>query len=331
MQIYNWEDISNDFGDCLIIGNGSSISIEDNFSYESLYVHAGQAGLISDDIKRIFNYLRTNDFELVLQILFHTSHVNSALDITDDRTSAAYLSVRGALIQSVRDIHITYEKSKGSLFTISNFLKNFSTILSLNYDLIIYWTMLHAKQTHGNWFKDCFLNGSFQDDWRRFKEPYGADGSTLVFYPHGNLALATDIVGADRKIEAKHSSNLLDTIISEWESGIYTPLFVSEGNSDQKLKAIQRSNYLSTVYTDVITDDCDNVTIFGWSIGPQDHHILRALKKGNPQKFAISVYLPDGDIEEKCSQLEKVLKNNFGQKVEIFFFDAESDHCWAKP
>src|ERR1041384_4152456 len=48
---------------------------------------------------------------------------------------------------------------------------------------------------------------------RTSREPYvTATRSRLVFYPHGNLALATDLDGNESKLSASIASNLLSTL-----------------------------------------------------------------------------------------------------------------------
>ncbi|MGI3004984.1 hypothetical protein ACRTDJ_18135 [Shewanella algae] len=39
-QIYNWSDISGAFSDSILLGNGASISIDRDFTYNSLKQHA---------------------------------------------------------------------------------------------------------------------------------------------------------------------------------------------------------------------------------------------------------------------------------------------------
>src|SRR5690606_36755148 len=129
------------------------------------------------------------------------------------------------------------------------FMKRFKMAVSLNYDLLVYWAMLLENTRHQNRFKDSFIHGDVDSEWEMYLEPYGsAPRSTLVFYPHVNLALATDFNGSETKLTAGSFSNILDTAISNWQTGAYTPLFVSEGTSKQKVSTIRRSHYLNTVH-----------------------------------------------------------------------------------
>jgi len=186
-------------------------------------------------------------------MLWHTLHVNEALEIHDEVTEKTYDDIRSALVEAVQKTHPPYGEIEGSLKPVYEYMKSFKTVIDLSYDLIVYWAMLAGNAEYGNWFKDCFVNGTFRyEDWATFYEPYGADGATLVFYPHGNLVLASGLKVGDVKLVRKvEFENLLDRIVSRWRSGNALPLFVSEGDSSQKRNAILRSGYLSTVYNAV--------------------------------------------------------------------------------
>jgi hypothetical protein len=230
-KIYQWSDLESDFTNGIILGNGASLSVSATFSYSSLYNWASKKKAPHGECSEGFKHLNTQDFELVLRILWHASHVNQALRVKERVTDKVYKKVRSALVKAVRDTHVKYDDAKPFLCRIGEFLKKFSTVVSLNYDLIVYWAMLASNREHGQWFKDCFVKGKFNNDWKTFRAPYKADGSTLVFYPHGNLALVSDLNGRETKIQADNFSTLLATVVEKWESGEYSPVFVSEGTS----------------------------------------------------------------------------------------------------
>jgi len=191
----------------------------------------------------VFDYLGTSDFELVMRMLRHAYYVNLALDISEDLTDGACNDLKVTLIEAVRAIHIEHDDSAPHLTQVYKFMSRYNTVLSLNYDLTVYWSMLLGnEEIGGNWFKDCWGGGAFDGDWGRFRQPIGVDGTTLVFYPNGNLILATSLTGGEVKLSvSKPYMRLLGKVISTWEAGEYLPLFVSEGESKQKLAAISRS------------------------------------------------------------------------------------------
>jgi hypothetical protein len=331
--IYDWTDLEDDFSDTLVIGNGGSIAIDSCFSYRSLLQAARDDKLITESIQKVFDYLETEDFELVMRLVWHAFHVNSALEIEEVATLTAYKDIRQALVKAVQRMHAGYEVVEPHLRPIWSFMQRFDDVLSLNYDLIVYWAMLEGNLELGTWFKDCFIGGEFDTEWERLREPYNASGSTLVFYPHGNLALATDIKTGDYKVTRSDSfDSLLRRIVDTWESGDSVPLFVSEGESKQKERAILRSGYLSTVYNSVMPSLGPTYTVYGWSMSENDDHILRRIAGRRTTKIAISVYRGSRgarQLDRDCSAIESRIAQ-LNDEIEVFFFESDSAGCWLK-
>jgi uncharacterized protein DUF4917 len=333
IEIVEWEDVEAEYSDSLILGNGSSIAISPAFSYKSLYETACEAAHLNPAVLGVFEYLKTRDFELVLNLLWQARHVNKALRIPDGTTKASYDNVREALAQAIRQSHARYDEVVGALPSIAGFMQPFSIVVSLNYDLLIYWALLAANRELGNWFKDCFLHGNFEPDWERFLSPYDAPGATLVFYPHGNLSLATDLDGSEFKVcREDEQQPLLERILERWDEGDVVPLFVSEGSRNQKENAIRRSEYLSIVYNTVLPFLGPSAVVAGWSMGDQDHHILRQLGKSKITRLAFSVYRVDKDAEQLNEQLwslDRKLRRFMSRGTRWVFFDSESEGFWV--
>jgi hypothetical protein len=172
---------------------------------------------------------------------------------------------------------------------------------------------------------------TFDRDWKRLRKPYNAEGSTLVFYPHGNLALASNLAGQDHKVVVGKASDLLEQVLDDWANARSVPLFVAEGVSRQKEAAIRRSEYLATVYDEVLADLRDSLVIYGWSLGDNDTHILNKILDGNLQGVAISVqtkHRHEKTIRDQCQEFEKRIRT-YSKKIDVTFFAAESDGCWC--
>lgn len=245
-EIKDWNDIKHLFiNSILILGNGSSIAVSDKFSYHSLKEYAKQKGFMSNDIKKLFTFYNdTDDFEFILRLVWQTTNVNKALNIRDDKTQKIYEDVRNCLIKTIQDIHPKYDEVKNNIHNISQFIKNFRLIFSLNYDLILYWAMMYSNNQTNYIFKDCFVHSEFDQKFMKF---YESDKHvTLVFYPHGNLILAKNKMGDEFKISTKtlKQETLLENIFHTWEKAQCTPLFICEGTSQQKVNTINGSPYL---------------------------------------------------------------------------------------
>ncbi len=331
-EIRQWDDIAQDFqGGSVIIGNGTSIAVDRCFFYDSLLEKARELGTFTDDVEALFDSFGTCDFELVLRMVWHATKVNTSLRIRDQLTREVYQDIREALIRTVRATHVEYDAVRTRLPSMYRFLKQFRTVLSLNYDLLVYWTMMYGRgQGDGHVFKDCFAGGAFRDDWARFRSRIGETSNTLVFYPHGSLALCRNQIEQESKITSQ-GAGLLDAILEAWESEEYIPLFVSEGTADQKLSSIQNSYYLSTVMREVLPSLEGSMTIMGWGLGEHDVHVLERLKKARLNRIACWVY---GGSQAYCTRVDQLIRDALGQQVQVTFFDsatcgwAEEGHAW---
>ncbi|ENR5391178.1 DUF4917 family protein [Providencia rettgeri] len=325
-EIKMWEEIESDFADgTLLLGNGASIAVSGRFAYSSLMEHAKEHGLMDYNVKKLFSFFKTDDFELVLRLVWQSTNINLALQIEDDKTRDTYIHVRDCLIKAVRNIHPEYKDVSDQLPKIYKFIKKFKTVLSLNYDLILYWAVMHGQSVndmHG--VKDCFIFGEFDEDWRRFREPYLYENkTTLVFYPHGSLVLCRNIVESEFKITSSY--HLLESILSEWGFEEVVPLFVSEGTVEQKIKSIKNSNYLNTIYREVLASISTKLVIYGWNIGEQDMHILDRVRHSVVKEVAISVY---GGNQGYCNRVEQIIRDRLRSDIIIKFFDSQSPNCW---
>lgn len=340
-KIYEWDSLKENIKDAssckLLLGNGASIAVCNNFAYGSLYEKADEANRIDDNVKRLFEDFHTTDFEFVLGLLRETNRVNKILRIEDNRTARLYGVLQETLINTITKIHPVREIIRSSLLPISNFMKQFDTVLSLSYDLLVYWAMLEGNDyyKHGYWFKDCFVDENmFEEDFDYLYSPHGdAGGATLVFYPHGNLILAIDSQGNEIKLSKLKESFLITTITQKWKQQDCIPLFVSEGDTGEKLRTIRRSNYLDIVYHDVVGSKCDYLVIYGWAFKDDDDHILRALVDGEFEQIAVSVHLDGGNVEAYCDRVGYKLKNmhrNLHKKYryKVQFFNSQSSGCW---
>ncbi|MBL0628686.1 DUF4917 family protein [Aeromonas jandaei] len=328
MQIYQWSELEGHFQSSLLLGNGSSIAIDKNFIYGTLKEQAFELGFLTKDIQQLFTDFETEDFEKVLNYVWQANYVNKTLGVHDTRTEVAYHQIRQCLIETVRHIHPERDAVLNDIKKIREFTKTFKTILSLNYDLILYWAIMYGNELHdGHIYKDCFNSTQqLHDDWAEMRKPYNARQRdiSLVFYPHGNLVLYKDHDGLEFK-NRDGGNGLLNAILTSWETGSFSPLFVSECSSVKKIASILSSNYLSTVYKEVIPSLENDLTIYGMGFNDNDMHILSQIRKSKINKIAISVYNQDADFIERSS---RAIKKLWGEKFELAYFDSSSKGCW---
>jgi len=326
--LQSWSDISRRYTHYLILGNGASIAFDARFRYTSLVDQAKIYGFITNRIKRLFNVFGTDDFEAILRHVSDARLVNQELGVQDKKTSAAQGIVRQALIQAIHHTHPPHTEVASKFPDFSTFIAHFHTIVSLNYDLLLYWAHMFANEDQTDVrFKDCFPNGRFREDWRSLRKPIKpSKRSVLVFYPHGNLVLAADDSGHERKIVVDSSLGLLSEIVAKWQNSGWRPLFVSEGSSQSKLATIYQSRYLTTVLEDVLPDASPSVAVFGWSFRNEDDHILDALLTAQPRRVAVSVLSSKPCWRAFRDRVRSKIKEHSarGHIPEIEFFDTLS-------
>jgi hypothetical protein len=334
IDIDTWANVSNEGWSAILLGNGASITIHKEFAYPTLHSVADAKGLLPTTAP-IFAKLGTTDFEHVLLACWYAEHVNVALGTPSADISRAYAEVRTALIEAVHSVHPAHADVASDLQRVGAFASVFPTVVSLNYDLTLYWAMLLFNAAKGSWFKDAFHHGEFQKDWEYLRKPYGqAAGSTLVFYPHGSLSVARDYIGDETKIAAPTGAtgDLLETITKRWASGHYVPVFVSEGTSKEKVAAIRRSHYLTNVYEDVLPSLGESLVVYGWSFDERDQHVLDAIAASPPKRMAVSVFTgrPDANQQAFCHQVLNAAGRSLAD-TNVTFFDSQSPGCWNNP
>lgn len=330
LEIKKWSEIKDRFRDGLILGNGASIAVHDGFGYESLYREAQQRKFLDETAISVFKAFGKDqyDFELVLRRLWYARQVNEALGLSGnavEKVDDAYQAIRKALIETVRDTHVGYEDASQYFDPIAKFVQGFRTVLSLNYDLVLYWALMYGNNVKLGKYRDCFRYDTsgrlvLDSDWEKYRED---GGTTLCFYPHGNLVLGRTVADDELKVKAG-GSNLLETVFEKWQAGDVLPVFVCEGTSEQKQRSINGSSYLRQVQSKAFDEIRESIVIYGWRMGPQEQHIIEQILESKPKALAISVR---GDNQETVRRANEL----FSGKIEsLVFFDANSPGAWAK-
>lgn len=324
----------------LILGNGSSISISSNFSYQNLYT---KASVDNDFPTTIFNKLNTSNFESVIYQLDIAKMINEA--ITEPSPPIIELNqvisntntkIRQSLIQTIRSIHPEYSilnftpLSDEKIIKLYNFLTQFKYIINLNYDLLVYYILLHNTDN----FIDFFLPDCNRNNKLTFHESIsGYQNTTRVYYPHGNILLGVNSNGEEEKICQQPGISLLSTILSKWSDDIdFYPLFVCEGSSKEKVNSISRNYYLSYIYRNILPQLPNTIICYGWSLSENDEHILKQILKDSQRnhKLIISIRTTnksDSQIEAECTNIKNRI-NNINNTTEVHFFNSSDEGCW---
>jgi hypothetical protein len=143
---------------------------------------------------------------------------------------------------------------------------------------------------------------------------------TKLLYLHGGLHIYINEQGK----ACKFVSNDKD-ILTQFEDSSTVPLFVSEGQSADKLAAIYRSDYLSFAYSMLMRHDSPMV-IFGQGLGDSDKHIVDAINKAKVAEIAIGIYpTPCQNIRDWKAHYRKCFTDS-----SLTFFDSTT-HPLGQP
>lgn len=338
---------ANDYGEKhLLLGNGFSIAYRpDIFTYDSLFKESQET--MSTGLAKIFEEMKTKDFEEIIRTLQSAAMVVSAYDrglekiINKIREDAEKL--KAALIHAITERHpkqpndIPDENYSACRTFLSNFVEEGrdGKIYTMNYDLLLYWTLMRkdavgAVKLH---FNDGFgkgQNSSSSLEWQ------GESAMQNIHYLHGALHLS-DIGHKLQKFTSKYTGErLVDQVKRGLKNDIF-PLFVAEGTSEKKLTKIQHSAYLRhslKSFTDICRQTQENASlfVFGHSFSNNDAHVLDQIGRGKIRHVFVSLYSgsdgkPNMDALESINRISALRKNNLPLEIEIF--DAASAKVWG--
>lgn len=302
----------------LLIGNGFSAQY---FNYANLLAETKLEE--GSPIRNLFEGLGTVDFEAVIRALEDATLVERAYGNEEHaaQLDADAQQVREALVTAVNATHPAHREDLAFQYeSAAAFLKNFGTVFSLNYDLLLYWVNLEKRL-----LKDGFGLGEDVDEGR-FRGPFLEESYCHVFNLHGGLHLFQNEVG-----DVYKALNFGDGVISNISEEIADrgrlPLYVAEGTTASKLKKIKSVEYLRHCLQ-TLQDNTATVFVYGHSADPNDAHIYHAIFNSKAPHVYFGIFKPD---EESIKRLDAELakyKKLGGDKVSYSLFDSESAHVW---
>lgn len=314
-ELSTWETLHEDSDwQGILIGNGASRAVWENFRYSSLYETAVSTNVdypLLDADQHLFREMDTTNFERVLDALATSRTVCDALGIDVTPVRERYGSIQGALFEAVAKVHPKWQdEDAGAYNAVASELSQYDFVFSTNYDLVAYWSMMIGG---GGGFKDYFFTEEFDlTDTEIWGGPV-----TKVLYLHGGVHLAKRALsGATVKRRAPMGMNLLSSLDVMSDEDL-VPLVVTEGTARDKLTSIHRSDYLSFAYQQ-LAQHTGPFVVFGSALQDNDQHLVNAMRSWRGERIAISVY-PTGphEIVALKANLHKKLPN-----AELLFFDS---------
>jgi hypothetical protein len=304
----------------LLIGNGASLVVWDKFKYGSLYDTARTSNRfhqLGPKELAIFKRFNTENFEEVLDRLSTTEIMNGILGIDSGYVQGHYTNVQNALFEAVYYVHPPDELKDLNIRVfreIREALACHDHVFSTNYDLISYWSIM--TQPNGAGFKDYFWNAGGYFDANNV-DVWG--NPTRILYLHGGIHLARLANGRTLKKSCTWEEGTLQESLWTPRNDEAIPLFITEGSSRDKERAISRSDYLSFAL-DEFKKYRKPLVVFGHSLSESDDHLASAIQQWGDVPIAFSMRPADTITTRKR---KAHLCYRFPE-AELYFFDSTS-------
>lgn len=326
MKIGNFKDkfdsISNKAEISILLANGFSQAwSHEIFNYKSLFDKA-DFGTRDLEIRQLFTEFDTYDFEKIMRILESAQKICELYDVDKNKIieiQSDQEQLKNALVKVISDTHpltsnfvstSQYEKARP-------FIKQFSQVFTLNYDLLLYWIINKNEISPTGYFsKDGFRYNSWENT-----------SDQNVFYLHGGLHLYDSKVTINKHtFKDNLGKSIVDHVKENLAVGKF-PLFVSEPNYEAKLSRIQHNPYLNSCYKE-LKKLKGSLFIHGHSMAENDRHIFDQINKSEVENIYISIF---GDQYTDSNKTTIANAHRFidTKKIKIEFYEAESAPIWA--
>lgn len=335
----------------LLLGNGFSIGCRaDIFHYASLY---GQADFSKiPEVQKVFETLGTQDFEVAIKALERGARLLPIYVPTHPDAADAMLAhaaaLKDVLVSTIAKNHPDVPGSvpDEKFWACRQFLNHFlgpdnkdGQVYTLNYDLLLYWTLMHEDAPFGDRLA-LAKNDGFGNDEDDPNADYvvwqgeTAAHSARVHFLHGALHLF-DAGSELKKYTWVRKGTPLIVQSREAINANAFPLFVAEGTSVQKKNKIRHNAYLYQSFKQ-LTANAQTGThcffIFGHSLAENDDHILTRLGRGRFKKLYVGIFGDANSIDNKkiiarAHALAAMRHERF--PLEVSFFDSATANVWG--
>lgn len=330
----------------LLLGNGFSSSLlAQIFSYSALRQHINTDQFtIGTRIQNIFRHIGSDDFEEVVRRLNISEPIANEYGVVAGPMSVDCNILKNELIAAIGSTHPAHPWegiTNDNYQACHIFLKRFSSIYTLNYDLLLYWVINRTR-----------LISKFRDGFTRVSEPRGLplvwNGERQnIFHLHGGLHLYKILWDANtpENFEAfsgydyvkldnvSQSNNLIDQIQQKINQKIY-PITVSEGDPASKKKKILSERILRHAYFN-FKKLTGSLYTFGVGLDKnQDNHLIDAIEVSSLSEIYIGVYRPTHqillDTKAKFDQVNYQRSQKGLSNIKISFYDTSLFSIWQR-
>lgn len=318
----------------LLLGNGFSISCRSDIFLYSKLLERAQFTRLSSSARGVFDTLTTADFEKVIRALRYTRGVlTTYADVPKELLQSLENDandLREILVETIAASHPEKPSDipEEEFACCRAFLKNFTGIYTLNYDLLLYWAIMHSDSPSK--YDDGFRKPENDPEATYVTWEANNSNSQNIWYLHGALHLF-DAGTEVRKYTWNKTGVRLIEQIRDALNRDYFPLFVSEGKSHEKLVRIKHNDYLAKAYIRFAEID-GTLFIYGHSLAENDDHFLKKIENGKIEKLFVGIY-GDPNTQANAAIIEraKVMpgrRRNRSQNLSVDFYDASTAQVW---
>ena len=235
---------------------------------------------------------------------------------------------------------LSFDDAEEEYLACKNFLGNFNTIYTLNYDLLLYWTIMHNSKGMKPEYEDGFST-SYSDVINHEQSNYVVwessnthNSKKKIWFLHGALHIFDSAVEIKKFTWNRTNIRLIEQTRDALNNDLF-PLFVAEGSSAEKLEKTCHSDYLNKAYRSFeALGKC--LFIYGHSLAANDEHYLQLIERGKIEHLFVGIR---GDInsDKNRSKVErsalmairrKQASKNSNIPLKIDFFDMTSVSVW---
>lgn len=302
----------------VLLGNGFSQAWNSSiFDYKNLLQQANfgdRDGIIRD----IFNTFDTYDFEKVMRSLEAAETICHSYGI--DRTKIDEINndkeqLKTSLIDAITNTHPARSShvTRVQYGNAKPFIKQFSKIFTLNYDLLLYWIVNKY---------DILPQGYFSNDGFR-GITWGNISSQTVFFLHGGLHIYDDQLSIKKHTFREDiDTSIVEQVRDNLNQGKF-PLFVSEPTHEKKKSRIEHNPYLNACFQALKKLD-GALFIHGHSMDENDRHIFDQINDSNVNKVFVSIHGNENSRQnrETISNAQRFITKH------TEFYDASSAIIW---
>ena len=334
----------------LLLGNGFSIACRpDIFTYGSLFEQANFSS--APRLQDIFKSAGTTDFEHVIKLLDDASHIVPVYSPNDPDIATMMASdsdkLKDILIKTVATNHPEFPGiiSDVKFIACRKFLAHFlgndnknGKVYTLNYDLLLYWTLLQDNVDRLDETIKLETDDGFGRDEQTPNEYVVWKGESShyqrVHYLHGALHLFDSGVQLQKYTWKNTNIRLLEQARDAMNNGHF-PLFVAEGRSEQKLAKIKHSAYLYHSYKSFSTQmnqRDDALFVFGHSLSQNDQHIMDKIAQGKFSHIYVGIHRNQSASDNRKiidAVTDMARQRSDDNSLEVAFFDAASARVWG--